>query len=431
MTTTDPTKAIVKAQPADNLAEYFHRPDIISKFHAVLGNEANAYVQSVLIACTANADLMRCDPQSILRSSLRAASLELSCDPALKQAYLVPIQGKAEFWPHYRGLYTLMVRTGKYYAINVTPVREGQRVMQHSTTGIHYLMLENGLLVENDKLSKLFSQGYQDVTDGAGDKKIIGYLGYFETNKGFKKTVYMSMSDINEHAEMYSPGFHNPKSPWNNPKMRPSMDLKTVFRELIKWGDMSGKDAASAALRSAIQDDDSEREWANDEEITDAVAHDAPPEEEQPEKRTEEQNLSDLGYEPLKEAAKILAPEPKNSLNIDRPLSPVTLRSMLAAKAAKKSGDANTNQLGLMDGMMNEAFAPDPDADKIRHSCLRFLWGVDSSKKMTGPQVKATLDWLKPVKDAGGAYSIDPMASQELHGVWTAANVEAGQGKLI
>ena len=199
MTAPDPTKAIQKApQPGDSLAEYFHRPDIIQKFRAVLGNEANAYVQSVLIACTANGDLMRCEPQSILRSALRAASLELSCDPALKQAYLVPISGKAEFWPHYRGLYTLMVRTGKYYAINVTPVREGQRVMQHSTTGIHYLMLENGLLVENDKLSKLQGQGYQDVTDGPGDKKIIGYLGYFETNKGFKKTVYMSMAEISE-----------------------------------------------------------------------------------------------------------------------------------------------------------------------------------------------------------------------------------------
>jgi recombination protein RecT len=295
MVATD-TKAIVKA-PQDNLAEYFHRPDIIEKFHAVLGNEANAYVQSVLIACTANADLMRCEPQSILRSSLRAASLELSCDPALKQAYLVPINGKAEFWPHYRGLYTLMVRTGKYYAINVTPVREGQRVMQHSTTGIHYLMLENGLLVENDKLSKLFSQGYQDVTDGHGDKKIIGYLGYFETNKGFKKTVYMSMADISEHAEMYSPGYHNPKSPWNNPKMRPAMELKSAFRELIKWGDMSGKDSATVALRTAMNEDDSEkeREWANEDEIKDAVVYDATPEPEAP--RTEEQNLHDLGYD--------------------------------------------------------------------------------------------------------------------------------------
>jgi hypothetical protein len=140
----------------------------------------------------------------------------------------------------------------------------------------------------------------------------------------------------------------------------------------------------------------------------------------EPEKRTEEQNMHDLGFD-----------EPKHSATIERPLSPVTLRSMLAAKAAKHTGDASSAQLGLMDGMINEAFAPDPEADRIRHSCLKFLWGEASSKKLTGPQVKAMLDWLKPTKDDGGAYTIDPMASQELHAVWTAANIADGQGSLI
>jgi hypothetical protein len=100
-------------------------------------------------------------------------------------------------------------------------------------------------------------------------------------------------------------------------------------------------------------------------------------------------------------------------------------------EAAKHTGDASSAQLGLMDGMINEAFAPDPEADRIRHSCLKFLWGEASSKKLTGPQVKAMLDWLKPTKDDGGAYTIDPMASQELHAVWTAANIADGQGSLI
>jgi hypothetical protein len=107
----------------------------------------------------------------------------------------------------------------------------------------------------------------------------------------------MSMADISEHAEMYSPGYHNPKSPWNNPKMRPAMELKSAFRELIKWGDMSGKDSATVALRTAMNEDDSEkeREWANEDEIKDAVVYDATPEPEAP--RTEEQNLHDLGYD--------------------------------------------------------------------------------------------------------------------------------------
>lgn len=120
-----------------------------------------------------------------------------------------------------------------------------------------------------------------------------------------------------------------------------------------------------------------------------------------------------------------------NSTTVERPLIPETLRSMLALKATKKNGEASPEQLGLMVSMMELAFAGNADADKIRRSCLRYLWGVDSSKKLNDPQIKATLDWLKPQKDTGGSYQPDEMAVKELHAVWTAANVEAGQGTLI
>ena len=148
----------------------------------------------------------------------------------------------------------------------------------------------------------------------------------------------------------------------------------------------------------------------------------------------EEDEAEELTAE-VTELAEEEAPEPEEikqpAYAPQRPLSSEVLRSFLAKKAATKSGPASPDQLGLMSGMMELPFAPDKDADKIRRSCIRFLWGVDSSKKLTGPQVKATLDWLKPVKDSGGAYSPDPMAATELKSVWTAANIEAGQGSLI
>jgi hypothetical protein len=122
----------------------------------------------------------------------------------------------------------------------------------------------------------------------------------------------------------------------------------------------------------------------------------------------------------------------------ERPLSPTTLRSFLAVKATKyKNYRAIPEQLGLMVGMMEEAFAPDKSADKIRRSCLAWLWDsvkndlTKSSKALSGAEVKATLDWLKPVRDSGGAYRIDPMAAQELHAVWTAALKDSGQQELL
>lgn len=116
---------------------------------------------------------------------------------------------------------------------------------------------------------------------------------------------------------------------------------------------------------------------------------------------------------------------------IERPLTPAVLRSFLATKASRY-GDyaASLEQRGLMVGMMEEAFAPDKDANKIRRSCVRYLWDVGSSKELSGAEVKALLDWLKPTKDSGGAYHIDEMAAQELHSVWTAAQVAAGQEAL-
>jgi recombination protein RecT len=383
---------------------------VLEKFRGVLGNEANAYVQSVLIACSANRDLMECEPESVFRSALRAASLELSCDPALKQAYLVPIKGKAEFWPHYRGLYTLATRTGKYTAINVTPVREGQQVFQHNVTGLHYLVIRDGLMVDNDRLSKLFAQGYHDVTNGQGQEKIIGYLGYYKTTRGFEKTIYMSIGEIAEHALKYAPGnYNNPKSDWNDPKHRPTMEMKTVLKELLRWADLSGRD--NSLLRQAMAADSENPEWAADADVINAVAGPAP---------VSMDTKPSYTSEPMDEQV--------DEVEMQRPLTPPTLRSFLAARTrAIGIYQSTPEQLGLMTGMMDMVFAPDPDANKIRRSCIHYLFGYDSSKKLSGPQIKATLDWLKPVKDSGGAYSPDPMAAQELHAVWEAEQLAKGQ----
>ena len=113
------------------LARYIRQPDQLEKFSNVLGDGANAYVQSVLLAVSNSNDLMECTHNSVVRSALRAASLGLSCDPAVKQAWLVPYNRKmkrknkdgrteeywikeAQFQPHYLGLRTLAMRTGKY-----------------------------------------------------------------------------------------------------------------------------------------------------------------------------------------------------------------------------------------------------------------------------------------------------------------------------
>ena len=114
---------MVKKEEPKELAVYLKEPNIVKKFEDVLGSrDAMPYVQSVLIAVADSESLRECTHNSILQSALRAASLGLSCDPAVKQAWLVPYNKNVaskgspakwvkvcQFQPHYMGLYNLAI----------------------------------------------------------------------------------------------------------------------------------------------------------------------------------------------------------------------------------------------------------------------------------------------------------------------------------
>lgn len=250
MTTPEPTTA---------LATYMKAPAVMERFTNLLGKDGGAYIQSVLIAVSASPDLMKCTNESVFRSALRAASLGLSCDPALKQAWLVPYNRnvgtrdnpkwikEAQFQPHYKGLYTLAMRTGKYWQINVSPVYEGQRVLENTLTGLHAVREENGLVGKPDS----FNAAYTDVTvRRKSTQKIIGWIGYFKTKKGFEKSVWMSSMEIEDHARKYVKDYDkNPN--WSDVEKRPTMEMKTVLRLLLSWADMSGTE--NSQLAEALQ----------------------------------------------------------------------------------------------------------------------------------------------------------------------------------
>jgi recombination protein RecT len=267
---TEQTKAIT-------VSDYMRQPANLSRFEELLGRDALPYVQSVLIAVSASPDLMACQPNSIMRAALRSASLGLSLDPALKQAWLVPYPRKvkatkdtpehwvkeAQFQPHYKGLYTLAVRTGKYRIINVGPIYDSQQVLENPQTGLHVVVEENGLVAEPEVTNSAYSitsqySGWRNVTKRRdGGKKVIGWMAYFETLRGTKKSVYMSLAEIDEHARAHVKGYDtNPN--WNDAGKRPTMEMKTVFRQLMGWADLSGTE--NLKLAEALKADAGESE---------------------------------------------------------------------------------------------------------------------------------------------------------------------------
>lgn len=250
-------------QPTPEVKEYavaiFNKPAILEKFQAILKSGTNAYIQSALLAITDNTKLMECTPQSLVKSALRSATLGLSLDPALRQGFIIPRKNKgtwvAQFQPHYNGLYQLAQRTGKYRAINVSPIHEGERVFENVQTGLHGYIPEgyNVLAAPSDQISGM-DNGYRDVTGGKNERPIIGYLAYFKTMDGLEKSVYMTVKEIHEHAQKWAPeNYNSDYGAWKDPKKRPTMEMKTVFLALSKFMDLSGE--RNAILRQAIEAD--------------------------------------------------------------------------------------------------------------------------------------------------------------------------------
>ena len=81
----------------------------------------------VHIACSeVAANILRCTRESILQSLADCASVNLSLQKAMGEAYLVPYGAACTLMPGYRGLITLMVRTGAVWSVDTNAVYEGE-----------------------------------------------------------------------------------------------------------------------------------------------------------------------------------------------------------------------------------------------------------------------------------------------------------------
>jgi len=210
-----------KKTALDKIRAYAEMDEVKKRFINLLGDrDGRAYVESVVIAVANNEDLQACTPKSIMISAMRAASLKLSLDPILQQAYLVAFGKEATLIPDYHGIVQLSVNTNYYeIAPNVSEVWEGEIVETDRFTG--------KVMITGEKISD----------------KIIGWSAYFKAKNGVERWLYMTNEECDKHAEMYNPGGYNSKkSPWNahGGRDRDKMRRKTVLRIFVKrWGNFS------------------------------------------------------------------------------------------------------------------------------------------------------------------------------------------------
>lgn len=223
----------VSVKPKQTIAALAHDETFANHLQELLGKRAPQFITSVLTLANSNVDLNQCDPKEVFSTCLKSASLDLPLDQNLGFAYVLPYKnyqtGKVtpQFQMGYKGFVQLAMRSGEYETIGVREVYENEFQGYDEFTG--------------EEIIKFLPK----VERG---EKIIGYVAYFITLKGFRKRLYMSQEDLDAHGAKYSKSYNKNNGIW---KTEPdAMKKKTVLKLLLsRWGILSTQ------LQQAITDD--------------------------------------------------------------------------------------------------------------------------------------------------------------------------------
>lgn len=196
-------------------------------------NKRTTFIANVLSYVANNPSIQDCEAGSIVGVALIADALNLPMSNSLGLCCAVPYKSKngkvAQFQIQYKGFIQLAIRTSQYKNIGYNIVYPSQYLGRDKFTG-----------EPNFDFSK----------ERGEEEKGIGYMAYIRMNNGFDKTLYMTNSEVLNHAKKYSKAYSYGTSVWN--KDFDTMALKTVIKLLIsKWGMLS------IDLEKAIQYDQS------------------------------------------------------------------------------------------------------------------------------------------------------------------------------
>jgi len=182
------------------------------------------FIASISSAVAANPSLQECDPGTILSAALTGESLNLDSNPQLGDYFMVPYVDRknnrtvAQFQLGYKGYIQLAIRSGQYKKLNVFAVKEGEIKKPYSPIDE---TIEIELLQGTDRIRA----------------KTIGYCAILELSSGFRKMLYWTREEMEDHAMKYSKGYQAKKGYTFWEKDFDGMAFKTMLRQLLsKWG---------------------------------------------------------------------------------------------------------------------------------------------------------------------------------------------------
>lgn len=213
------------------------------KFTEVLGQKAPQFLASITNVVAGSAQLKKCPATTIMSAAFVAATYDLPIDSNLGFAAIVPYNNnkynpqtkqwekhpEAQFQMMYKGFIQLAIRSGSYEKMNCSVVYKDELVSYNPITGE----------VE-------FVKDFSKCTQRAEGKSenIAGYYACFKLLTGFRKELFMTTAEVDNHARKYSTAYrydleNNKKgSKWTTDFE--AMALKTVIKMLLsKWGMLS------------------------------------------------------------------------------------------------------------------------------------------------------------------------------------------------
>ncbi len=204
--------------PIDKMSLVVGAQQIRTQFESALRENSGAFIASLIDLYSGDTYLQQCEPRLVAMEALKAATLKLPINKQLGFSYIVPYRkaGKAipQFQIGYRGYIQLAQRSGLYAAIHATVIPEGLTLKQDWITGDI------------------------EISGEPKSQKAQGYLAHFRLLNGFKKTLYMSRSDVGSHAKRYSKSYNAESSAWKT--HFDEMAMKTCLRLLLgRYGPMS------------------------------------------------------------------------------------------------------------------------------------------------------------------------------------------------
>lgn len=192
--------ALKSALSADSVKEQFER---------MLGKKSAGFISNIISVAQSNTKFNNVDRNSIILAAAQAASLDLSINPNLGLAALVPYGGQCQFQLMRDGLVELANRTGMFEYIVNECVYEGELVEKNRFTNTYVF----------------------DETKRVSDR-ICGYMAAFKLTNGGTHTVYWTVEECKAHGLKYSKTFNLPSGQWAT--NFDAMAKKTVLKHLLK-----------------------------------------------------------------------------------------------------------------------------------------------------------------------------------------------------